>query len=216
MYHVELRQFPHSLWRFNLTKEELDEVVEPWAREEWVDLGERKWSPHQARLTILEGPRIPIDQLSMGRGWRTAQRQSGDVTERVLADAKALRTAARETLTQDPSHDVALLADSLGVELLSLLGEEPAPLLEAWRLAAARWPERPASECIALAEQAVRSLLRRRLIVLLQVAAGATDSRGDAEETDGEVPEDQVEMVLRAVQSGVEQGESAGVRMRRS
>jgi hypothetical protein len=216
VYHVELRQFPHSLWRFNLTKEELDEVVEPWAREEWVDLGERKWSPHQARLTILEGPRIPIDQLSMGRGWRTAQRQSADVTERVLADAKALRTAALETLTQDPSHDVALLADSLGVELLSLLGEEPAPLLEAWRLAAARWPERPASECIALAEQAVRSLLRRRLIVLLQVAAGATDSGGDAEETDGEVPEDQVETVLRAVQSWVEQGESAGVRMRRS
>jgi hypothetical protein len=216
VYHVELRQFPHSLWRFNLTKEELDEVVEPWAREEWVDLGERKWSPHQARLTILEGPRIPIDQLSMGRGWRTAQRQSADVTERVLAAARALRTAARETLTQDSSHDVALLADSLGVELLSLLGKEPAPLLEAWRLAAARWPERPASECIALAEQAVRSLLRRRLIVLLQVAAGATDSGGDTDETDGEVPEEEVEMVLRAVESWVEQGESAGFRMRRN
>ena len=157
MYHVELRQFPHNLCRFNLTTEELHSVVEPWSREQWVELGERKWSPHQARLTILEGPRIPVEQLSMGRGWRTAQRQSEDVTERVLVAARQAGTAAPQTLTQTASPDVAFPADSLAVELLSVLGDDPAALLAAWRLAAAQWPERPAGECLALAEQAVRS-----------------------------------------------------------
>ncbi len=57
MYHVELRQFPHNMCRFNLTDAELRAIVEPWAREQVVDFGERKWSPQTATLTILEGPR---------------------------------------------------------------------------------------------------------------------------------------------------------------
>jgi hypothetical protein len=88
MYHVELRHFPHSAWRFNLSDQDLRAVVEPWIREQAVDFGERKWSPHLARLTILEGPKLEVQQISMGRGWRTAQRQSEDVTERVLAGAR--------------------------------------------------------------------------------------------------------------------------------
>jgi hypothetical protein len=157
MYHLELRHFPHNVCRFNLTKEELHAVVEPWAREQWVELGERKWSPHQARLTVLEGPRIPIHELSMGRGWRAAQRQSVDVTERVLVTASSLGTAAPRTLPQERSPDVPLRADSLAVDLGSLLGDSPASLLQAWRLAAARSPERSPSECLALAEHALRS-----------------------------------------------------------
>src|SRR5438445_7825638 len=85
MFHVELRQFPHNACSFNLTEAELFALVVPWSRERWVELGEREWSPHQARLTVLEGPRLPVEQLSMGRGWRNAQRQSEDVTERMLA-----------------------------------------------------------------------------------------------------------------------------------
>ncbi len=89
MYHVELRQFPHNTCRFNLTEQELlATVVGPWAREQWIEIGERKWSPHLARLTVLEGPQIPVGQLSMGRGWGNAQRQGEDVTERVIARAK--------------------------------------------------------------------------------------------------------------------------------
>jgi hypothetical protein len=95
MYHVELRHFPHSAWRFNLSDQDLRAVVEPWIREQAVDFGERKWSPHLARLTILEGPKLEVQQLSMGRGWRTAQKQSEDVTERVLSAAReALQRAA--------------------------------------------------------------------------------------------------------------------------
>src|SRR5438128_10937216 len=89
MFHVELRQFPHNLCRFNLSEHELRAIAERWAREQWVALGDRKWDPIQARLTILEGPKLGPEQLTMGRGWRAAQRSGSDVTAGVLADARA-------------------------------------------------------------------------------------------------------------------------------
>ena len=117
----------------------------------------------------------------MGRGWRTAQRGSRDVTERVLAAARhapARAPSARErepTATSPspapgPSPDAELLADSIALELLSLLERESVPLSQAWRLAQARLPGRAASESLALAERAVASLLGRRLIVLATVS----------------------------------------------
>ncbi|HTD08148.1 MAG TPA: hypothetical protein VK680_04595 [Solirubrobacteraceae bacterium] len=88
MYHLELRHFPHSAWRFNLSEQDLAAIVQPWVREQVVDMGERKWSPHLAKLTILEGPKLDVTELSMGRGWRSAQRRSEDVTQQVLDAAK--------------------------------------------------------------------------------------------------------------------------------
>jgi 2-iminobutanoate/2-iminopropanoate deaminase len=94
VYHMELRHFPRNLCRFNLSAEELRAtVLEPWAADRPFDLGELRWDPRQARLTVLEGPRIPPEQLSMGRGWRTAQRQSRDVTAQLLAAATGTRRA---------------------------------------------------------------------------------------------------------------------------
>jgi hypothetical protein len=157
MYHLELRQFPHNLCHFNLTEQELfATVVGPWAREQWIELGERKWSPHQAKLTVLEGPQIPVEQLSMGRGWRNAQRQSEDVTERVLAQAKQAGGAmagAQATATGAP-----LPRDAPDATILPLLGDDPAALLQAWRLAAERRPELAPSESLALAEETLSSL----------------------------------------------------------
>jgi hypothetical protein len=91
MYHVELRQFPHNMCRFNLDKAALAAILDPWVQRRVVEFGERKWHPEQARVRILEGPSIPVAQLTMGRGWRTAERQSTDVTERLLAEAEANR-----------------------------------------------------------------------------------------------------------------------------
>src|ERR1700685_2045412 len=88
MYHVELRQFPHNHARFNLSDGDLVALIDPWVRERWVELGERKWIATQATITILEGPQLPVERISMGRGWRTEQREGQDVTERVLAAAK--------------------------------------------------------------------------------------------------------------------------------
>jgi hypothetical protein len=137
MFHVELRQFPHNACAFNLTEAELSQIVEPWSRDQWIELGERKWSPHQARLTVLEGPHLPVEDLSMGRGWRNAQHQSEDVTERVLARTRGADDDA---------------------ELQPLLGPDPAALLQAWRLAAERRPELSPSESLALAESTLHSL----------------------------------------------------------
>jgi len=177
MYHLELRQFPHNLCRFNLTEQDLRALLAPWVLERPLELGERKWSPHQASLTVLEGPRLELQQLSMGRGWRTAQREGEDVTARVIAAAGAQTAgpsappaaeAAPAPASSSPSAgqaalgspaDAAALADplALGIQLAALLGDDAARLLAAWRQASADSPGLSASETLALAEAALRS-----------------------------------------------------------
>jgi hypothetical protein len=154
MYHVELRQFPHNMCKFNLSERDLlDTIVGGWAQGQWIEMGERKWNPHQAKLTVLEGPHLPIEELAMGRGWRNAQHQSEDVTERVLAQAgQAQQPAAAPQIT--PAAAAGVPVD----QLQPLLGSDPVALLAAWRLAAERRPELAPSESLALAEATLRSL----------------------------------------------------------
>jgi hypothetical protein len=167
MYHVELRQFPHNMCRFNLTDAELSVIVEPWVREQIVEFGERKWSPQQAKITIFDGPRLALEQLTMGRGWRAAERQSENVTDAVLAVARdTLAAAAHMPAPRGPAPAAVAngaLADPLAVGVLadlrsvvSLLGEDPAGLLAAWRDVAARSTGLSPSESLALAERQVR------------------------------------------------------------
>jgi len=152
MYHIQLRQFPNNMCHFNMTERELlDTVVEGWARGQWIEMGERKWNPHQAKLTVLEGPEIPVEQLSVGRGWPKAQREGEDVTERVLARAKQASQLAVAPQTAPP-------AGGLTDQLLALLGADPASLLSAWRLSTERRPELAPSESLALAETTLKSL----------------------------------------------------------
>jgi hypothetical protein len=156
VYHVELRQFPHNMCRFNLSEKELlDTVVEGWAQEKWIEFGERKWNPHEARLTVLEGPHLDVDELAIGRGWRNAQRKSEDVTERVLEQARARRDAQ---VVAAEEAGVAVVVGNAHGQLLALLGSDPAALLASWRLTAARRPELAPSEALALAETTLRSL----------------------------------------------------------
>ena len=255
VYHVELRQFPHNMCRFNVSAQELRAaVLEPWLRDRWVEFGERKWTPHQATLTVLEGPRIPVGQLTMGRGWRTAQRKGREVTEELLAAltqeleaAAAGRAAARQEAaarleaagsgaprevpaggspgTGDGPLPLAtgagaveratldrraedLAADSLGLELLARIGVDRAPLSQAWELAAERHPGSPPSATLALAERAVESLLRARLIVLL----AAEDQAGDAR-PEGEA---EAEGTLGLIASWAGAGAAGGVWIRRA
>lgn len=232
MYHLELRQFPHNVCRFNLSEQQLREIVEPWTRDPWVEVGERRWRPETAKLTVLEGPQIPLDQLSMGRGWRVVQRNSKDVTERVLAAAKQAAAAAAPVLASPPhaplqqaaaqqaaaqqtSPDSALIADSLGLELLALLGDQPAPLSQAWALAAARFPDRSPSESLAIAEAAVASLLRGGLIVLLEPGPGEPHGQGHPPPPAAQVGEGDVERLLAAPHSWIDHGGAAGLLVRR-
>jgi hypothetical protein len=237
MYHVEMRQFPHNFCRFNLTERELREtILDAWAHGEWIELGERKWSPHQANLTVLEGPQLPLEQLSMGRGWRNAGRQGQDVTERMLAIARTATGAPGGALAGavaasgavdigeqspreagdftsnavgvDSAIDLRLAADSLGLEVLAKLGEEPVPLTTVWRLARERYPEKPASDCLKLAEYAIRSLFEARLAVLL--IANETGAYGPC------APGEQIERVFHAIDSWSSVGDSMSVLIRRA
>jgi hypothetical protein len=209
VYHIELRQFPHNFSHFNLTQLQLRKVVEPWTAGETVELGDRKWNPDRAKLTILEGPEIPISQLTMGRGWPMAQRQGEDVTARVLAESNERGRPPVGSADRD-SRPAGSLADSLALEVLSLLADGPATPAEAWRLAAARSPESSAVESLALAEQALRALMRSRLIVLSRAPSLEGASAGAGADTD------KLDELLQAVDTWTGDGKAAGVQMRRA
>lgn len=234
MYHVELRQFPHNFCRFNLSERELREtIIDGWARGEWIELGERKWSPHQANLTVLEGPRLAVEQLSMGRGWRNAGRQGRDVTEQLLATARLDASIPSDTATEAqvgsnawerstateregvqgaaadiaPALDMRLAADSLGLVALARLGEEPVPFTVVWQLARERYPERSASDCLKLAEHVIRSLAELELVVILVMQpSGEVEPCGSSK---------QVERVLYAIDSWSSIEGSSSVLIRR-
>jgi len=160
VYHVELRQFPHNMCRFNLSEEELVyTIVGAWAADEWIEFGERKWNPHQARLTVLEGPQLAVEELAMGRGWRNAQRHSEDVTEQVLERARQNAQATAASAVSEAGAGAAA-AGAVGADeqLLELLGADPGALLASWRLTVARRPELAPSETLALAEATLKSL----------------------------------------------------------
>jgi proteasome lid subunit RPN8/RPN11 len=234
MYHLELRQFPHNFCRFNLSEEELCEIVlDAWAQGEWVDVGERKWSPHQASLTVLEGPQLPMEQLSMGRGWRNALRQCRDVTDTLLAAARARHSAAvgsshpdvgqasssadrrsgewhashRHASGLEESPDLRLAADSLGLDVLAKLGEEPAPVMVAWRIARERYPEHSASDALRLAEHAIRSLASTGLVAVLSTTASGSPEACESDE--------QLKEVLAAIDSWTSEGSSPAALIRR-
>jgi hypothetical protein len=160
VYHVELRQFPHNMCRFNLSEEELvATIVGAWVEDKWIEFGERKWNPNQARLTVLEGPQLAVEELAMGRGWRNAQRHSEDVTERVLEQARARQDAAAAAAASEAAAAGAdAAAGAADEQLMALLGADPGALLASWRLTAARRPELAPSEALALAEATLRSL----------------------------------------------------------
>ncbi len=113
---------------------------------------------------MVEGPQIPLEQLSMGRGWRIVEREGKDVTEQLIAAAHSSSVSAAESAAakeQGGSHAIdALGVDpavvSLVAELLRLLGEDPVPLMRAWQLALEGHEDRTPSECLALAEGLVR------------------------------------------------------------
>ena len=179
VYHFELRKFPKAVTRFNQTGQQIGAIAIPWVQERIVEVEDFKWSPHDATLTILEGPPIAIERISMGRGWRTVQREGRDVTERVFAEARqalADGTVSSPALGMRSAHSAAPAAAvgqaaareggeaaseradelALGVELGALLGPEASQLLAAWRGVAARASGLSPSESLALAERELR------------------------------------------------------------
>lgn len=163
MYHVELRQFPHVAHAFNLSAEDLERtVVGPWLRGDLVDLGDRRWAPERAKLTIYEGARLLPEEMGMGRSWSNARRGATEVTAGVLDAAKGPRGASV------PDFKRAVLAECAGGRI---------GIHQVLWLANAELPERRVSERLALAEQAVWELLHQGQLTMLS---------GDGEPVAGE------------------------------
>jgi hypothetical protein len=121
-YHVELRDFPRTLTRFNQSGQQLGAIVLPWVENRIVEMDDDKWAPWQSKITIVEGPPIPIGGLSMGRGWKTALREGIDVTDRVLAEARqaiADGSAAAPAPAEDGAQPAAA-ADEPAVDYPSM------------------------------------------------------------------------------------------------
>jgi hypothetical protein len=160
VFHVELRQFPHSARAFNLTTEQLRaSFLRPWVAGETFEWAERKWAPDRTKMTVYEGPELRPDEIGMGRGWANAARSGEEVTERVLAE-------------QDQAARGGEPLRMLKQTVAELCAREPLVLTEVPRLAADRWPRQRASESLALAEQAVWELLHERRVSLLSDATG--------------------------------------------
>ncbi len=103
MFHLELRDFPHNMCRFNLSDEELRPIVEIWSRGQVLEYGEQRWNPQNATLKVLEGPKLPLGQLTMGRGWTIAERQGTDVTDRLIAAARESMFTSRGDVAGGPA-----------------------------------------------------------------------------------------------------------------
>ena len=224
MYHIELRESFHNLCHFNLDRGALEAIVKAWTTEPWVEIEGRKWNPTEPNSGSSKVPELPLDQLTMGRGWRAAERQGTDVSEPILGAPprprapphRALPSRAPQVWCSRPYPTPPSRPTHSASSCSSLLADGPAPLYYAWRLAAKRFPERTPGEALMLAERSVQSLLNTRLIVLLAPAASGDGGRGDSGSDPVSVAEQDLQQVLNAPENWARPDHSTAVRMRRA
>jgi hypothetical protein len=162
LFHVELKQSIHQGRRFNLSREQLDaEFLRPWQAGRPVEIDEHEYRREKARIRVVEAPELLISEMGLGRGWQTVEKVGEDVTDRVLSEATSSRAPAGAA--------AAVASEGLAEFKSSVLGAcslEPRALSDIVRLAAVRHPGARASECLALAEQAVWELLHQQKLAI--------------------------------------------------
>jgi hypothetical protein len=168
LFHVELRQSINQGRRFNLSREQLDaEFVRPWQAGRVVEIDEHEYRPDHAKIKVFEAPELMISELGVGRGWQSVEKAGEDVTARVLSEAGGggAVAGARPADGRLPAAGGPSLAEfkSAVVGACSL---EPRALGDIVRLAGVRYPGARASECLALAEQAVWELLHQQKLAM--------------------------------------------------
>jgi hypothetical protein len=155
MFHVELRQFPHSTRAFNLSGEELyGNIVGPWLAGAVVELEDRQWSPQKAKLTIYEGPALRPEEIGLGRGWANVTRGGEEVTSRVLASARA--PGSSPSVLEEFKRRVVDRCEGDGV-----------PIQDIMALAGELHPDLRPSERLDLCERAVWELLHQRRLRMI-------------------------------------------------
>jgi hypothetical protein len=128
-YHIEIRDFPRNVNRFNMSGTEIGAVLLAWAQERVFELADQRWNPQTAEMTVIEGPEIPVSGLSMGRGWPTALREGQDVTARVLAEAREAIVDGSVARAEQELERAAAEADGAGAATHE--ADEQAPGAEA-------------------------------------------------------------------------------------
>jgi len=189
VFHFELRAGIHVAHAFNLGRADLDRaVLDDWRRGELVVFGDRRWQPERAQLKIYEGPILDGPDLSFGRGWTNAVRRGDDVTVRLLAGGVG-DAGARPVSPPDDALRREILAQCRGgrIGVHQVLW-----LTNRW------YPERRASERLALAESAVWGLLHEGLIGLRRVGADSDEEPAAGTDHAAEVlaPADWEEILL--------------------
>jgi hypothetical protein len=158
VFHAELRQFPHTVRSFNLSKEQLHaRIVAPWLRGQVVELDSQRFAPERAKLKIYEGPELRPGDMGMGRGWQNVEKTGKDVTERELAGGE---TGVQRS---DQRGGIGSLKD----ELAALCDAGTVSVPQALALATGARPTARLSERLSIAELAVWELLQQGRIQLL-------------------------------------------------
>jgi hypothetical protein len=161
LFHVELRQSIHQGRRFNLSREQLDaEFLRPWQAGRAVEIDEQEYRPDKAKIKVFEAPELMISELGLGRGWQTVEKLGEDITARVLSDITAGGGATPSPSAEGPSEFQSAVLGACSLE--------PRALADIVRLAGVRHPGARASECLALAEQAVWELLHQQKLAMYE------------------------------------------------
>ncbi len=158
MYHVELRQDGDRVRAFNLTEVQVRErFLQPLAGERPLVVEDKQFDPLKVKLTVLEGPKLRLDQLTLGRGWSEAERSGQDVTAQFSAGGNA---------QQAPSGTANDLRGRLKERIIGRLSAGPMPLSQLPGLVADLMPGQRASAQLAECELAVWELLHQRRVYL--------------------------------------------------
>ncbi len=194
-YHVEIRDYPRNVNRFNMSGQEVGAILLAWAQERVFELGDQRWNPQTAEILVIEGPEIPVSGLSLGRGWPTALREGQDVTERVIAEARGAivdgsvaRMAQAEEAAGTAEEAPAAQADAPEPEPAAPVGPwpggaEPPPLDEASGEAALAGVEGAEADELALGVELAALLGREpsRLLAAWREVAGRASGLSPSE-----------------------------------
>jgi hypothetical protein len=163
VFHIELRQFPHVARAFNLSEEEVERrFLGPFARDQMIELDDRRWAPERVKLTIYEGPELRSDEIGLGRGWANATKSGEDVTARVVA-------LARQAAGSQPAQAAAPSSvEEVKQEILGRCASTSVGIEDVVAIVNAGFGLRRVSERLALAEQAVWELLHQGRVSMVR------------------------------------------------
>lgn len=154
MFHIELRQRPHTARAFNLSEEELSRrFLAPLRAGQTLAYGDREWEPAKTKLTIYEGRELGPEEIGLGRGWQNVARSGTEVTERMLGTAPARAPRPPEV-------------DRLKERILGRLTAGPQTLAEVVQMADELLPGARPSQRLSAAELTVWELLHGGTVCL--------------------------------------------------